>query len=292
MDVMTRGTALNEQVRVFCCRTTDLVEYARKSHDLWPSAAAALGRTLSMGCVMGTMLKSEKEKIEIQINGQGPLGEIVVDAYCGGKVRGYVGNPHVNKEATPGKLDVGSCVGTNGVLRVIKDLSMKQPFVSEVQLQTGEIGEDFAYYYFMSEQTASAISVGVLIDTDLSIKSAGALVFQLLPNPSEETISIIENIIQNLRPISQLLLEYEQPKELLDALFDDYTELEETPLSFQCECSKGKFATVIRKLPVEDLQTMIDEDNGCEVVCRFCGKKYNFSRETLEGYITAHNAKK
>lgn len=287
MDTLTRGTALNDEVRVYCCRTTELVREAKKRHDLWPAAAAALGRTLSVGTVMGTMLKDKKEKIEIQINGKGPLGSIVVDAYHDGSVRGYVDNPHVNKELSETKLDVGGCVGTNGVVRVIKDMGMKQPFVSESEIQTGEIGDDFAYYYAVSEQTPSAVSVGVLIDTDLSVKSAGALVIQLLPNATEETIRIIEDIVRNIKPISQLLLEYDEPVDILNALFDDYKELGTQQLCFKCECSRNKFATVLKKLPTSDLQTMIDEDNGCEVVCKFCGRKYKYSGELLQSFIDA-----
>lgn len=284
-DVLTRGMALNEEVRIFCCRTTDLVEEARKRHDLWPTACAALGRTLSVGCVMGTMLKDPKEKIEIQISGGGPIGEIVVDAYCDGKVRGFVQHPHVHQEVDAHKMNVGAVVGHDGTLRVVKDMGMKQPFVSEVPLQTGEIGDDFAYYYAKSEQTASAVSVGVLVDTDLTVKSAGALVFQLMPGASEETIEILEDIVRNIKPVSQLIDEYGSPKAIVDALFDDYQEMEAIPLSFWCECSKGRFGYALRKLPEADLRQMIDEDGGCEVECRFCGRKYQFSKETLEGFI-------
>ena len=287
MDTLTRGTALNDEIRVYCCRTTDLVEEARKRHDLWPNAAAALGRTLSVGAMMGTMLKARQEKIEIQINGQGPMGLMVVDAYYDGTVRGYVQNPHVYKEKDSHKLDVGSCVGNNGILRVVKDMGMKQPFVSEVDLQTGEIGDDFAYYYAVSEQTPSAVSVGVLVDEDLKIKSAGGLIIQLLPNATEETIRIIEDIVANIKPISQLLLEYDEPIDILNALFDDYKELGSQQLSFKCECNKGRFARILKKLPAGDLQEMIDEDNGCEVVCKFCGAKYKFSAETLQGFINS-----
>ena len=146
MDILSRGTALNDNVRVFCCNTTELVQEAAKRHDTLPTATAALGRTLSVGCIMGSMLKDRKEKIEIQIEGDGPLGEIVVDCYNNGKVRGFVEHPHVNlvKEGNMEKLDVGTAVGKNGFIRVIKDMSMKQPFISTVKLQTGEIGDDFA----------------------------------------------------------------------------------------------------------------------------------------------------
>lgn len=293
-DILSRGTVLGGNVRVFCCRTTELVQEAKQRHDLWPTAAAALGRTLSIGCIMGCMLKTNREKIEIQIKGGGPIGDIVVDAYNNGKVRGYVSNPHVHKEKddNPLKLDVGYAVGTNGTLKVVKDMSMKQPFISEVELQSGEIGEDFAYYYTLSEQTPSVVSVGVLVNTDLNIKAAGALVIQLMPSATEADIQKVEKAISTLKPISTLIDEGMEPKQIVESLFDDYDELEEQPLRFKCECSKGRFAIVLSKLPIEDLQQMIDEDHGCEVVCKFCGNKYQYMQETLEGFIRAQKEAK
>ncbi len=292
MDKLSRGTALNGNVRVFCCKTTKLVQEAVDRHNCLPTAAAALGRTLSVGCIMGTMLKDKKEKIEIQIDGQGPLGMIVVDAYHNGTVRGLVSNPHVEvyKDDNPQKLDVGKAVGTDGVLRVIKDMSMKRPFISEVPLQTGEIGDDFAYYYMKSEQTPSVVSVGVLIDTDYSVKAAGALVIQMMPSATEKDIEIVEEIVAHLKPISQIIDEMEDPSEIVKAIFDDYDELATQELSFKCECSKGKFAVVLSRLPKEDLQQMIAEDHGCEVVCRFCNTKYHYDEGTLQGYVNAQIA--
>ncbi len=294
MDILSRGTALNGNVRVFCCRTTRLVQEAVDRHNCLPTAAAALGRTLSVGCVMGTMLKDKKEKIEIQIDGQGPLGMMVVDAYHDGSVRGFVTNPEVEvyKNDNPQKLDVGKAVGTDGVLRVIKDMSMKRPFISEVPLQTGEIGDDFAYYYMKSEQTPSVVSVGVLVDTDLSIKASGALVIQMMPSATERDIEIVEEIVAHLKPISQIIDEMEDPTEIIKAIFNDYQELATQKLSFKCECSKGKFAVILSRLPIEDLQMMIDEDHGCEVVCRFCNTKYHYDEGTLQGYVNAQIAYK
>ena len=277
MNYLTRGTALNNEVRIFCCDITQLVQEAQDRHDLWPTATAALGRTLAVGTVMGSMLKSPQEKIEIQINGKG---------------RGYVDNPHVYLEKSPEKLDVGQAVGTEGVIRVVKDLGMKQPFVSEVDLQTSELGDDFAYYYMVSEQTPSMVALGVLIDTDRSVKSAGALVIQLMPNTSEENIRIIEDIAANIKPISQLLLEYDSPRDIVDALFDDYKELGQANPQFTCECSREKFGQVLAHLPVSDLKTMIEEDHGCEVVCRFCSERYQFSQAELEEYVRNQEAGK
>lgn len=287
-DVLTRGTVLNEEVRVFCLRTTELVREASRRHHLSRSAETALGRVLTVGCVMGTMLKTDKEKLELTIDGKGPLGQIVVDGYYGGAVRGFVENGSYDDPDSP----IGRLIGTDGSLRVVKDLGLKQPFISTVDLQSGEIGDDFAYYFLISEQTPSAVCVGVGYDEKGKMASAGGLIMQLMPGASEESIRIIEDIIRNIKPVSQLMAEYEDPKELIDALFDDYQELGREEPVFRCECSKGKFARIIRKLPVENLQTMIDEDGGCEVVCKMCGNKYQFSKETLEGYVLAQRAKK
>lgn len=289
-DILTRGTALAGAVRVFCCDTTNLTNDAVKRHALQPTSAAALGRTLAMGAIMGCMLKTDEEKIEIQINGQGPLGQMVVDGYADGRVRGYVDNPNIFIEKKQGKLDVGQAVGTNGFLRVVKDMGMKQPFVSEVQIQTGELGDDFAFYYLKSEQTASAVSLGVLVDTDKSIKSAGALVIQMMPSAVEADIDHVEDMVQHLKPVSQLISEFDSPKEIVEALFDDYQELGSTELRFECECSRTKYAQILKKLQLKDLQAMVDEDHGCEVVCKFCGKKYQFSEETLQGFINSKKA--
>lgn len=288
MDKLSRGTALAGNVRIFCCRTTELVAEAAKRHDLWPTSAAALGRLLSVGCVMGAMLKDRHEKIEIQMDGKGVLGKLVVDAYCNGKVRGFVTNPHVNMtRESDHKLDVGGAVGTDGVIRVVKDLSMKQPFISEVEIQSGEIGDDFAYYYASSEQTPSAVSVGVLVNPDGSIKSAGSLVIQMMPSATETDVAYVEHIVSGLKPISQIIDEMNDPTEIVKAIFEDYEELGTSDLRFKCECSKGRFAQVIAKLPVADLTTMLEEDNGCEVVCHFCNNKYEYGPETLQGFITA-----
>ena len=290
MDKLSRGTALNGNVRVFCCNTTQLVQEATDRHQLYPTAAAALGRTLSVACIMGSMLKDKKEKLEIIIDGNGPIGQVVVDGYYDGSVRGYVDNPNVQYEKENHKLDVGKAVGTDGLLRVVKDLSMKRPFISEVPLQSGEIGDDFAYYFAESEQTNSAVSVGVLVDKDCSIKSAGALIIQMMPSAVETDIQIVENIVSHLKPISQIIDEMQDPTEIVKAIFSDYEELETRELKFQCECSRAKFAYVLSKLPPKDLKVMIEEDHGCEVACKFCGKKYQYSEETLQGYLNAQQA--
>lgn len=182
-DYLLKAVACNEHVRIYICSTTALVEEARTRFDLWPTASAALGRTLTVGSMMGSMLKSDKEQLTIRINGGGPIGTVLVDAYSDGHVRGFVSNPHIHYQYNDtGKLAVGIAVGKEGTLEVIKDMGMKENWSGAVALQSGEIGDDFAYYFTVSEQTPSAVSVGVLVDTDNHIISAGGLILQMMPD--------------------------------------------------------------------------------------------------------------
>ncbi len=293
MDKLIKGLIADGHARVYLAYTTDLVEEARKHHDLWPTATAALGRTLSIATVMGGMLKSDDEKLTIQINGGGKLGTIMVDAFPHGKVRGFVSEPHVMlvNEKTH-KLDVGKAVGTNGYLRVIRDISLKDDFTGTTALQTGEIGEDFAYYFTVSEQIPTAISVGVLVNDDMTTKSAGVFMIQMMPQATEADISFCENIILGLKPISTLVDEVRDPKELLDEIFGDEIEiLEEEDLKFECNCSKHRMMEALTTLKEEDLEEMIREDHGCEIVCRYCNTKYQFSEEDLTKLLSEKRKK-
>ena len=264
MDKLIKGLICNGHARVYLAYTTELVEEARKRHDLWPTAAAALGRTLSIAAVMGGMLKTKEEKISIIINGGGELGTILVDAYPDGGVRGFVANPHVmlvNEETK--KLDVGKAVGTDGYLRVIRDTSLKDDFTGTTALQSGEIGEDFAYYFTVSEQVPTAISVGVLVNDDMRVNSAGVFMLQMMPNATEEDILMCEDIITGLKPISTLVSEVDTPEELLEEIFGEEIEILETEeLEFRCDCSKERMAEALTTLKEEDLEDMIREDKG------------------------------
>ncbi len=283
MSQLVKGIICEGHARVYLANTTSVVETAREKHDLWPTATAALGRTLSVTAVLGAMLKSEDEKLTVQINGGGEIGTIMCDAFPNGKVRGFVANPHVMmvNEQT-GKLDVGRAVGNNGYLRVIRDISLKEDFTGTVQLISGEIGEDFAYYFTVSEQVPTAISVGVLVDENMKTKSAGVLVIQMLPNATDTDLTYCENIIQGLKPISQLIDEVEDPKVLLDEIFrEDIEILESIDLSFECSCNRERMLGAIMTVSEEDLETMIKEDHGCEIVCQYCNKKYQITEEEL-----------
>lgn len=279
---LLKALAREGRVRMYICDTTKLVEDARTRHDLWPTASAALGRTLSVGVMMGSNLKSEKEKLTITINGNGPIGTIMVDAYANGNVRGFVGDPHVHYQYNDtGKLAVGIAVGTNGYLEVKKDMGMKEEFGGKIALKSGEIGEDFAYYFALSEQTPSIVSVGVLVDSDNSILASGGLLIQMMPDAKEEDIVLSEQIASNLKPMSTMLHEGMSLEEILNTLYDDVKIVEEREVSFSCDCSKERMEAALMTLSCDDLKQMIDEDHGCEIRCQFCGDTYFFNEEEL-----------
>lgn len=282
-DYLVKALACEERVRIYICNSTALVENARKRFDLWPTSAAALGRTLSVASLMGSMLKSDKEQLTIRINGGGPIGTVLVDAYSDGHVRGFVSDPHIMLQYNDtGKLAVGTAVGKEGYLEVIKDLNMKENWSGTVALQSGEIGDDFAYYFTVSEQTPSAVSVGVLVDTDNSILSAGALIIQMMPDATEEDIVKVEGIVANMKHISTLLREHDSLEAFLEGMFDDVKVLATQDIEFRCHCDRATMKRVLTTLSKEERQKMIEEDHGCEITCNFCGEKYQFSEEELK----------
>lgn len=291
-DKLIKAMACEERVRIYICSSTHLVEEARRRHDLWPTSAAALGRTLGIGSIMGSMLKSEQEQLTIKINGGGAIGTILVDAYHDGHVRGFVSDPHqylVYNDSD--KLAVGLVVGSQGTLEVIKDLGMKENWSGTVELQSGEIGDDFAYYFTVSEQTPSVVSVGVLVNTDTTILSAGALLIQLMPDAIEEDIVKTEELVARLQPISSLIRDHERLEEIVMSLYDDVKILESTPIEFRCNCSKATTKRVLCTLTKEERQQMIEEDHGCEVTCHFCNERYQISEQELidlEGFINEY----
>ena len=283
-DSICKALVCQDHVRLYLIRSTDLVQEARDRFDLYPCACAALGRTLSVGSLMGSMLKDEKEMLTISINGHGPIGSIIVDAYHDGSVRGFCSNPHVDTEfKEAGKLNVGAVVGTQGTLTVTKDLGMQENFSGTVELVSGEIGEDFAFYFTKSEQTPTAVSVGVLVDPTGNVVSAGALILQVLPDATETDISICEHVIEGLKPMSTIIAEYDDAslEELAKDLFEDAHILESKPVCFDCPCSKERMARALSTLKKEDLQAMIEEDHGAQITCNFCNERYSFGEEEL-----------
>ena len=281
-DYLLKAVACHEHVRVYICSSTNLVEEARQRFDLWPTASATLGRTLSVGSMMGSMLKSDEEQLTIRINGGGPIGTVLVDAYSDGHVRGFVSNPHVHYQYNDtGKLTVGIAVGKEGTLEVIKDLGMKENWSGTVELQSGEIGDDFAYYFTVSEQTPSAVSIGVLVDTDNHIISAGGLIVQMMPDATEEDIRKCEEVLSKLQPMSTLIRDKDSLEDILHEMFDDVKILSSQDICFKCHCSKATMKRVLTTLSKEERMKMIEEDHGCEITCNFCNERYHFSEEEL-----------
>ena len=282
------AVARNRKVRVLLANTTELCEKARQTHDLYPTSAAALGRVLSTGVLMGSMLKRADEKVTIQINGGGPIGTIMVEAFGDGRVKGFCGDNEIYlKYNSNNKLAVGLAVGTDGYIRVSKNMGLKNIFTSQVALQTGEIGDDFAYYFAVSEQVPSLVSVGVLVDPDYSVSAAGSLIIQLMPNHTEEDIEYCEELQKRLTPISTLIHEGNSLEDILNSLFDDAEVLEERPVYFGCDCSKERFMQGLLTLKKEDLAEILEEDT-VEVKCEFCNTTYKISSADIEKMMEEH----
>lgn len=283
-DYLVRALAFNGQVRAYAVQTTDTVEEARRRQDTWATTSAALGRTLTVSSMMGAMLKGE-DTITVKVEGDGPAGAIIADTNAKGEVRGYIINPHVDFDLNAnGKLDVARAVGTNGTLSVVKDLGMKDHFTGQVPLVSGEISEDFTYYFANSEQVPSAVGAGVLVDTDYSILASGGFVIQMLPGADEETTSEIERRLSEMPPISSLVRDGKTPEEILQTVLgEDHLQILDTmPVQFKCHCSRERVEVAIASLGNEEIQRMIEEDQGAEAKCHFCNQDYQFDIEQLK----------
>lgn len=283
-DYLVKALAYDGNIRAYAVRTTETVSEAQRRHQTWRTASAALGRTLTAGVMMGAMLKGE-DKLTIKINGGGPLGPIVVDSNAKGEVRGYVTNPEVDFESTEnGKLDVRRAVGTDGMLAVVKDVGLRDFFSGQVPLVSGELGEDFTYYFATSEQVPSSVGVGVLVNPDDTILAAGGFIFQLMPGTPESIISKLEERLKTIEPISKLIERGLTPEQILEELFgkEQVKVLETMPVGFECNCSKERFANAIVGLGAAEITAMIEEDGQAEAHCHFCNEKYLFSSDELE----------
>lgn len=274
-----QGLGFGSQVRFFITNSKELVEELNQINKTSPVAIAALGRSATITSLIGLMLKGD-EKLSTTINGDGPVGKIICVTNGKGEVKATIANPHVDiplKEN--GKLDVSGAVG-NGYLQVVKDQGLKDPFVGQTELVSGEVAEDYAYYYMKSEQIPTAISAGVLVDVDYAIKSAGALIVQLLPEATEEVISQLEHVFTNLKPMTTLLQEHEL-ESILDAVFDgDFEVLDETEIKMVCDCSYEKFEDGIKMLAPNEI-IEIKQERYAEVVCNFCHKQYQIDTTKL-----------
>jgi molecular chaperone Hsp33 len=284
-DYVIRATASNGQVRAFVGSTTNMVELARTFHNTTPVASAALGRTLIATSIMGLMMKNDNDKITIIIKGGGPIGSIVTTADSNGMVKGYVTNPDVDVPLKyAGKLDVGAAVGNNGSIKVIKDLGLREPYNGSYPLVNGEIAEDFTSYFTFSEQTPSAVALGVLVDVDRTIKAAGGFIIQLMPDATEEVISKLEENIGKIDAMSKLIEAGKTPEEILNLVLEGLNPeiLQKHEVGFECDCSKERFEKALITIGKNDIQEILEEDKKAEIGCHFCNVKYNFDEEDLK----------
>ncbi|NLL71380.1 MAG: Hsp33 family molecular chaperone HslO [Epulopiscium sp.] len=288
-DYLLRATAANHSVRIFVATTKQLVQKAADLHHTTPVASAALGRTLTAGCIMGAMLKGEKDLVTLHIKGEGPLRGVMVTADSQSHVKGYVYNPQAELPLNAvGKLDVGGAIGP-GTLRIIRDVGMGDPYVGQIELVSGEIAEDLTYYFATSEQVPTAIALGVLVDRDYSIRQAGGIMIQLMPDATEETISMIEQKLQALSSVTSLFEEGHTPEEILKIILGDldYSILERRDLSFQCNCSKERVEKALISLGRQELEDMIHEGKEIDLHCHFCNCHYPFTVDELESLYKA-----
>lgn len=283
-DKLVRGIAHNGDIRVIGAITTDLVSEGVKLHKCAPTAAAAFGRMLTAGVLMGSMLKSDKDKITIQINGNGIAGDIIVTSYADAHVKGYISNPNADLPANEkGKLDVSGIVGRDGDLMVIRDMGLKEPYIGRVPIYTGEIGDDIAYYYTVSEQTPSAVGLGVLVDRDFSIKSAGGFIIQMMPESDPLVADLITYRLQEVSSITEMISKGMGIEEILNNIFEDMDLkiLDDTVPKYKCDCSRSKIEKALIAIGKENLKEIYDDGKEEEIKCSFCNTSYFFSNEDI-----------
>lgn len=285
MDTLVRGNSTDGTIRVFAAVTTNLVNEMRRIHDTSATASAALGRLLTGAAIMGAQLKGEDDSVTLQINGDGPLGTMIAVTDSRSHVRGYVANPHADLMPTKrGKLDVGGAVGS-GYLSVVRDLGLKEPYIGRIPLVSGEIAEDLTYYYAQSEQIPTAIALGVLVETDLSIKAAGGYMLQLMPEATDKTADRLTELIETLPPITDMVNDGMTAQEIAFAVtsgFDMVIENKSAEPAYECKCSRERMERALISIGRQEIRDIIDEQGEAEMSCRFCDKKYKFSKEQLE----------
>ena len=287
-DRLVRAISKDGFVKVAAVSTRELTERARQIHKTTPVVTAALGRTLAAASMMGNALKGEGASLTLQIKADGPIGRILAVSDPAGNVRGTVDNPYVDIPLRPdGKLDVGGAVGMDGMLTVIRDLNMKEPYVGSVGLLGGEIAEDLAAYFVESEQIPTACGLGVLVDRDQSVLAAGGYIIQLLPGASEDIITMVEGGIMAAGPVTTLLSEDDDPESLIRRVMSDFELeiLETTPIEYRCYCSRERMEKALISLGVEEMESLIEEQGSAELTCQFCDNVQTFTREDLEGLL-------
>ena len=283
-DYIVRATAADNSIRAFAITSKELVEKARQAHQTSPIMTAALGRLLSGSAMMGTMMKGEKDLLTLQIQCSGPAKGLVVTADSHGNVKGYANNPVVDLPPNAqGKLNVGGALDL-GVLSVIKDMGLKEPYVGQCQLQTGEIAEDLTYYFATSEQIPSAVGLGVLVDKDCSVRQAGGFIIQLMPFTSEKVIEKLEKRISEIDSVTQMLEKGMTPEDILEHILGEFgLEINDTiPAQFHCDCSKERISRALSTISKKDLDDIINDGEEIEIKCQFCNRAYKFSIDELK----------
>lgn len=282
-DYMVRATAGNGQVRAFAATTRNSVEDARSRHNTSPVATAALGRLLTAGAMMGSMMKNDTDVLTLQIKGDGPIGGLTVTADKNGNIKGYADNPEVLLPPKNGKLDVGGAVGI-GLLNVIKDMGLKEPYVGQTILVTSEIAEDLTYYFANSEQVPSSVGLGVLMNKDNTVRCAGGFIVQVMPFVTEEVVNKLEENIKNISSVTSMLDAGDNPEQMLEQVLEglDVTITDQIPVQFACNCSHDRIEKAIISIGKKDIQEMIDAGEEVEVKCHFCNTAYTFTVEELQ----------
>lgn len=286
-DYLVKALAFDGTIRAYAATTTEAVGEMQRRHYSWPTATAAIGRTMTATVMMGAMT-NDGDKITVKIEGGGPLGAIVADADANGNIRGYAINPQTHFDLNEnGKLDVRRAVGTEGMLTIVKDLGLRDMFTGQIPLVSGEIAEDFTQYFAISEQTPSAVALGVLVNPDNTVKASGGFIFQVLPGVEDETITELERCINGMEPISTMIDRGLSPEELLEEVLgkENVRVIDKKDVKFSCNCSKERFGTAIKSLGETEIQTMIAEDGQATAECHFCLETYEFSKEELEDFV-------
>lgn len=286
-DYIIRGTAANNQIRFFAAYTKGVVEHARQAHNTSPVATAALGRLLTAGAMMGSMCKNDSDVLTLKIQCQGPIGGLLVTADSHANVKGYVNNPNVMLPIrADGKLDVGGALDL-GVMSVIKDIGLKDPYVGQTHLVSGEIAEDLTYYFATSEQVPSSVALGVLMEKDNTVKQAGGFIIQLMPFAEEEVISALEEKIKNFTSVTTELDQGKTPEQMMEDLLGDFgiTIFDKIPTQFHCDCSKERVEKAVISVGEKELKSMINDGKPIEVNCHFCNTNYEFTVEELKAML-------
>ncbi|KOY76916.1 33 kDa chaperonin [Apilactobacillus kunkeei] len=287
-DYLTKSVTKDGMFRAYAMEATGVVDEAQKDHRTWPVSSAVLGRSLVASLLLATSVLKGKETMTVKVLGDGPAGPVLVDVDANGHVKGYIHNPHVDLPLNKHhKLDVGGAVG-QGSLEVMKNLGGDEPYVSNVQLVSGEIGDDFTFYLAQSEQIPSAVGVSVYVNEDGTIGAAGGYLIQVLPGASDDAISKLEERLKSIPMISELFLSKQKPEDILKLIFgeDNIDILQNMPVEFKCDCSKEKFGKKIAGLNDKEIQAMIDEDHGAKVICNFCETEYNYSEDDLRELLS------